>query len=139
MSGPEILREPTGDLIADRERELDGADYAVQFWQDRYFTINLHSKDTDAHGELWALGAYGNMKIYALNGSAEEIYLLTERDLGKAYNMARFRIKEKQDSVKILREEIGKIALRVIDKEYLAAQQEARRQQHDDKGKQDSD
>lgn len=126
-NGPELLRNSSGDYEADRARELDGADIVVQFYGDHYATIDLHSEDLDAHGELWATGSYGNAKIYVLNGSADEIYLLTEKGLGKAYREARLRIKEKQDSVRILKEEVSKTALRIIDREYLEAQREARK------------
>ena len=124
-NGPEILRDPTGDIQRDRERELDGADVVVQFQGDRYATIDLHSEKLDAHGELWAMGAYGNAKIYVMSGAAEEIYLLTEKGIGKAYREARLRIKEKKDAVRILKEEVSKTAIRIIDKEYLQAQHEA--------------
>lgn len=133
-NGPELLRDPSGNYETDRARELDGADKVVQFYGDRYATIDLHSEQLDAHGKLWAMGAYGNAKVYVLNGSAEEIYLLTEKALGKAYNEARMRIKEKQDSVRILKEEVSKAALRIIDREYLEAQREARKCFHAETG-----
>lgn len=131
-NGPEILTDPTGDWTVDNARELEGADYAVQFFASGKFgTVDLHSEARTDAGALWSEGAYGNMQIYAMNGSADEIYLMTERGLGKAYRDARLSVREKKDSVEALREKVAALAIRIINRAYLEDKREARKRRYE--------
>lgn len=74
------------------------------------------------------MGAYGNMKIFIMSGIAEEIYLLRDVDRQEAVRAANQKARETGcKDMSILKEEIAKRALTIIDREYVEAQQEARR------------
>ena len=74
------------------------------------------------------MGVYGNMKIYVLAGIAEEIYLLRDVDRQEAVRAANQRVRETgSKDVSILKDEIAKRAMTIIDREYLEAQREARK------------
>ena len=124
-----VLRGPSGDLEKDLKQELYGARWAYQFFSNgTWGCVDLQSTEKTDTGESWAMGAYGNMKIYVLDGIAEEIYLLRDIDRKEAVKVANQRVRETgRADVSILKEEIVKRALTIIDREYLEAQREARK------------
>lgn len=131
--GGQPLRNPTGNYKEDLKREWEGADRAVQFSSagDKYGSIDLHDTSTDAKGNSWAEGAYGNMKIYANNGSRGQIYMLDKKGHEEALRAVNNAIKEKgitstKDAVPLYEKEVSSRALRTIDKEYIQQQDKAR-------------
>ena len=124
-----VLRGPTGDNEKDLKQELYGANWAYQFFSNgTWGCVYLQSTDKTDKGESWAMGVYGNMKIYVLAGIAEEIYLLRDVDRQEAVRAANQRVHETgSKDVSILKDEIAKRAMTIIDREYLEAQREARK------------
>lgn len=90
------------------------------------YTFRVRIKPTRENPGRW--GVYGNMKIYVLAGIAEEIYLLRDVDRQEAVRAANQRVRETgSKDVSILKDEIAKRAMTIIDREYLEAQREARK------------
>lgn len=124
-----VLRGPTGDYRKDLKQELYGADWAYQFlYNNTWGCIDLRSTEKTDKGDSWSMTAYGNMKIYAMGGIGGDIYLLRDVDRTEAIKAAIQRMQETgRRDVSILKEEIVKRALTIIDREYLEAQREARK------------
>jgi hypothetical protein len=120
-----VLRGPTGDNEKDLKQELYGVRWAYQFFSNgTWGCVDLQSTDKTDKGESWAMGAYGNMKIFIMSGIAEEIYLLRDVDRQEAVRAANQRAQETGcRDTSILKEEIVKRALTIIDREYVEAQQ----------------
>lgn len=125
-----VLRGPTGDNEKDLKQELHGVRWAYQFLSNgTWGCVDLQSMDKTDKGESWAMGVYGNMKIFIMSGIAEEIYLLRDVDRQEAVRAANQKVRETGcKDMSILKEEIAKRALTIIDREYVEAQQEARRE-----------
>lgn len=138
----QVLRNPTGNYEVDRKREWEGADYAVLFRDNERFgklmgKLDLNDDSTRTHdGGSWRDGAYGNMKIETQRWGSSSIYMMDEKGAKDAEAAALKRINRvgsmengKADwnqNYTILEDELSKRALRIIDKEYLDAQDKAR-------------
>lgn len=127
-----VLRGPTGDNEKDLKQELYGVRWAYQFFSNgTWGCVDLQSTDKTDKGESWAMGAYGNMKIFIMSGIAEEIYLLRDVDRQEAVRAANQRAQETGcRDMSILKEEIVKRALTIIDREYVEAQQGVRQKHY---------
>lgn len=122
------MKNPSGDLAADRKKEWEGADYAVQFKDGTYGHLDLHSKELDGKGNSWAEGAYGNMKIYAGQGSSSQIYMVDKKSYKDAMDAVNAKgIKDRKEAVTALENELKQKATRIIDKDYIKQQGEARK------------
>lgn len=126
------MTNPTGDIKADRKKEWENADYAVQFRNGGYGRVDLHDTKTDDHGNSWAEGAYGNMKIYAKGGSGSQIYLADKKSYADAIDAANKKInqnnvKDRAKAMEILESELKNRCLRTVDKDYIAQQDKARK------------
>ena len=127
-----VMTNPSGNLIADRKKEWEGADYAVQFKNNTYGRIDLRSKEVDQNGKSWVEGAYGNMKINTLADFGSQIYMIDQKSYQSVMDKANATIKERgiqsrKDAMDILENEFKQQAIRIVDKDYINQQDKARK------------
>lgn len=132
------MKNPTGNYKEDLKRELDGADYTVQFKEFKgrvqWGKIDLHSTATVQNtGASWAEAAYGNMKIATKAGFSSKIYIADKKGYKAAIDATNKAAKRKpfSDTNEMLRhfeKELEKQSLRTVDKDYLDQQTAARKE-----------
>lgn len=131
------MKNPTGNYKEDLKRELEGADYAVQFdefkGKVRWGKLDLHSTATVQNtGASWAEAAYGNMRNKTLHGNGSKIYLTDKKSYKAAMDATNKAAKKKpfsdtNEMLKHFEKELEKQSLRTVDKDYLQAADNLRR------------
>lgn len=139
--GGKPMRNPTGDIEADRKAAWEGADYAFQFknGSDRPQILDLHSDArTGANGEYaWAPEAYENLKLRAWSAGGRKpeygaVYMIDKKSVQEAQKAADKAIVDRgidnwDDAFAIYRKELVSRSLRSVDDKYVQDQHEMRK------------